>query len=382
MAKKISVLGSTGSIGTQSLDVIEKNKELSLYAISANKNIKLLEEQARKFLPKLVCVYDKSLYPNLKQRLFDLPVKVTCGDEGLYECAASAETDMVLTALVGIAGLKPTLWAIEAKKDIALSNKETLVTAGHIVMQKAKENNVRIIPVDSEHSAIFQCLDKNQNEIKNIIITASGGVFYGKTKKELENVTVADALKHPNWAMGKKITIDSATLMNKGLEVIEACHLFNVPIEKIKVVIHRQSIIHSMVEFMDNSIIAQLGAPDMRIPISYALCYPKRMNSPGNELDIYSLGSLTFEKPDFETFPCLSLAISAYKTGGSMPAVLNGANEEAVLAFLEGKCKFLDIPRLVQCAMQNHKVVVNPALEDIIDSDMFARECVRKELVK
>lgn len=375
--KKVSVLGSTGSIGTQTLDIIRRDSEnFSVSALAAGSNVALLEEQAREFMPKMVAVASADAAKDLKTRLSDTDILVLSGEEGLCEAAAIEDADITLGAIVGIAGLKPVLSAIEKGKDIALANKETLVTAGDIVMAKAKEKNVKILPVDSEHSAIFQCLD-GKSDINKIYLTASGGPFFGKKKADLENVTLKDALKHPTWSMGAKITIDSASLANKGLEVIEATHLFGVTADKIEVVVHRQSIVHSMVEFKDGAIIAQLGSADMRTPISVALNYPLRSEVSGKFLDIFSVGSLTFEKPDTDTFRMLALAFKASKAGGTMPTVLNGANEEAVSAFLNGKCRFLDIADIVEGAMENHKIKEKPALSDIFDADREARDFVK-----
>ncbi|MBQ2942016.1 MAG: 1-deoxy-D-xylulose-5-phosphate reductoisomerase [Clostridia bacterium] len=375
--KKVSVLGSTGSIGTQTLDIIRRDSEnFSVSALAAGSNVALLEEQAREFKPKIVAVASADAAKDLKTRLSDTDILVLSGEEGLCEAAAIEDADITLGAIVGIAGLKPVLSAIEKGKDIALANKETLVTAGDIVMAKAKEKNVKILPVDSEHSAIFQCLD-GRSDLNKIYLTASGGPFFGKKKADLESVTLKDALKHPTWSMGAKITIDSASLANKGLEVIEATHLFGVTADKIEVVVHRQSIVHSMVEFKDGAIIAQLGSADMRTPISVALNYPDRSEVSGKLLDIFNVGSLTFEKPDTDTFRMLALAFKATKAGGTMPTVLNGANEEAVSAFLNGKCRFLDIADIVEGAMENHKIKEKPALSDIFDADREARDFVK-----
>jgi len=374
--KNISLIGSTGSIGTQSLEVIENNSDLNVSALTANSNVKLLAEQIRKFSPSFACIANKELYGELKSAVSDLPVKISAGYEGLIEAATLNECDTVLTAIVGNAGLELTVEAIKAKKNIALANKETLVTAGEIIIPMCEKYGVSLLPVDSEHSAIFQCLNgENRGEIKKIILTASGGPFYGKNSDELENITAADALKHPNWSMGSKITIDSATLMNKGLEMIEAKWLFGVDISDVVPVIHRQSIIHSAVEFVDGSIIAQMGMPDMRLPISYALNFPKRVASPSRPLDIFSLENLTFAKPDTETFKCLPLAIRAAKTGLTMPAVMNGANEAAVDLFLNGKIKFLQIAKAVESAMNNHTPEAL-SIQSILTADKEARDFV------
>lgn len=373
--KKISILGSTGSIGTQTLEVCENLGDVQVMGLSVNKNIKLAEEQIRKFKPKLVSVVDEDAAKELKIAVSDTDTKIISGRESMSEISAMPEIDTVVTSVVGIAGLEPTMAAIKSGVNIALANKETLVTAGSIVIDAAKENNVSILPVDSEHSAIFQCIGSHSKEqINRLIITASGGSFYGKTADELENVTVKEALNHPNWSMGQKITIDSATLMNKGLEVIEAHWLFDMDYDNIDVVVHRESIIHSLVEFKDLSVLAQMGLPDMKLPIHYALCYPDRVPSDIKPLNLWELGKLTFAKPDMETFRCLPLAIKAGKDGGTMPTVLNGANEVAVELFLKGKIKFNDIFKIVENALSNHKNVLNPTLDDIIDTDRYVRE--------
>lgn len=374
--KKISLIGSTGSIGRQSLEVIDNNHSLVVSALTANSNVDLLAEQIRRFRPDFACIADKSRYSLLKAAVADLPVKIAAGYDGLIEASTLEVTDTVLTAIIGNAGLPLTVEAIKSKKNIALANKETLVTAGEIIIPLCKENGVSLLPVDSEHSAIFQCLNgENRNTIEKIILTASGGPFYGKTHEELENVTIADALNHPNWSMGSKITIDSATLMNKGLEMIEAKWLFGVDVDSIIPVIHRQSIVHSAVEFADGSVIAQMGMPDMRLPISYALNYPDRVESPAKKMDIFALGNLTFDKPDTDTFPCLSLAIRAAQEGMTMPAVMNGANEAAVDLFLNGKIKFTQIADAVKLAMDNH-INMDVTLESILKADEEARRFV------
>lgn len=375
--KKISILGSTGSIGTQTLEVCENLKDVQVMGLSVNKNIKLAEEQIRKFRPRLVCVVDEKSAGLLKTAVADTDTKIIAGKEGMSEVSTMPEIDTVVTSVVGIAGLVPTMEAIKSGVNIALANKETLVTAGSLVTDAVRKNNVSLLPVDSEHSAIFQCIGSHgTDEINRLIITASGGSFYGKSYAELENVTIDEALNHPNWSMGKKITIDSATLMNKGLEVIEAHWLFGIDYENIDVVVHRESIVHSLVEFKDKSVLAQLGLPDMRLPIHYALCYPKRVDSGLKQLDLFKVGKLSFEKPDFETFRCLNLAITAGKAGGTMPAALNGANEVAVELFLNGKIRFNDIAKIVEDTVTNHKNVLNPSLQDIIDTD----SCVREEV--
>lgn len=375
--KSVSILGSTGSIGVQALNVIENLKDINVVALSTNENIELLEKQALKFKPKIVSVGNPKKAEILKQKLNAYDIKIVQGMEGLVDVATESKADIVLNSVVGMIGLLPTLEAIKAKKTIALANKETLVSGGKLVMKEAKENNVKIIPVDSEHSAIFQCLNAGKyKEISKIILTASGGPFYGWSKDELKSVTVKDALKHPNWNMGNKITIDSATLMNKGLEIIEAMWLFNIDINKIEPIIHPQSIVHSAVEYVDGSIIAQLGIPDMRIPIQYALTYPNRSYSNLKKLNLVDIGELTFRQPDLNVFPCLKLAIEAAKIGGSMTAVLNGANEAAVDLFLKGKIRFIDIPKIIEEVMGKHKIIKDPSLEDIIECDVWARENV------
>lgn len=368
--KRIGILGSTGSIGTQTLEVVRESKEEKVVALAAAANIKLLEKQIREFFPKIVCVFEEEKAKLLKENIKDLEVKVVSGMEGLLEIAQLEEMDILVTALVGMIGIKPTIKAIEAGKDIALANKETLVTAGHLIMPLAKEKGVKILPVDSEHSAIFQSLQgASEREIERILLTASGGPFRGKTRKEMEAVTLEDALKHPNWAMGRKITIDSATMVNKGLEVMEAKWLFGVKSEQIEVVVQPQSIIHSMVEFVDGGIIAQLGTPDMKLPIQYALTYPKRRYLKGKRLDFAALGKITFEAPDKENFLGLELAYQAMKKGGSMPTVFNAANEFAVKCFLEHKIKFLQIPEWIEMAMQKHRNIENPSIEEILDTE-------------
>ncbi len=375
--KKISIIGSTGSIGTQTLEVCDNLENVQIMGLSANNNVKLAEEQIRKYRPKLFAMVNEESAKALKTAVSDTDTKVISGKDCMSEISTMEEIDTVVTSVVGIAGLVPTMDAIKAGVNIALANKETLVTAGSIVMDSAKENNVSILPVDSEHSAIFQCIGNHKTEdINRLIITASGGSFYGKTAKELENVTVKEALNHPNWSMGQKITIDSATLMNKGLEIIEAHWLFNMDYDDIDVVVHRESIIHSLVEFKDMSVIAQLGLPDMKLPIHYALCYPDRVPSDVRQLNLWEVGNLTFDSPDYDTFTCLSLAIDAGRRGGTMPTVLNGANEVAVELFLKGKIRFNDISRIVENAMNNHKNVLNPNLDDIIYTD----RCIREEV--
>lgn len=383
MKRNISILGSTGSIGKQALDVVDKCK-FNVVALSANSNVNLLEEQARKYKPIMVACFDEKSAEKLKISLRDTDIKVLSGMDGICECAGIKEADIVLNSIVGMVGLKPTVCAIENKKDIALANKETLVAGGKLVMSKARENNVEILPVDSEHSAIFQsiqgCPDKKQ--IKKLILTASGGPFFSKKRDELENVTVSDALRHPNWSMGAKITIDSATMMNKGLELIEASWLFDVSWDKIDILVHRQSIIHSLVEYNDNSVIAQLGLPDMRIPIQYALTYPNRYESPVNELDLAEISCLTFEKPDYDTFICMELCRKALKMGGLYPACVNAANEKANLLFRQGKIKFLQIGEIVLNALENAPKVVNYSIEDIDNMNEWASRFVNEMLGK
>ena len=377
--KNLIILGSTGSIGTQALEVCRRDG-YEVTALAAGSNIELLEKQAREFKPLTVAVFDEQKAKDLKIKLADTNIKVLSGVDGVCQ-AAEGEGDIVLNSIVGIAGLRPTLSAIDAGKTVALANKETLVTGGEIVNRKAREKGVKILPVDSEHSAIFQSIQgAPEKSVKKILLTASGGPFYGKKKSDLENVSVKEALNHPNWSMGAKITIDSASLMNKGLEVIEAVHLFGLPARDIEVLVHRQSIVHSMVEFCDNAVLAQLGAPDMKLPIQYAITYPKRLPMTGNELDFLTCGNLTFEKPDKETFRCLDLAYKAGKTGHTMPCVLNGANEEAVFLFLSGKIGFLDIAETVEAAMGAHKIIKNPTLDDILYCDKWAREFVKSKI--
>ena len=374
----ISILGSTGSIGRQSLEVIAA-LGFSVGALTAHSSVDLLEQQARKFHPKLVALIDPVAAADLKVRLADTDIRVLSGMDGVVEAATLPESGTVVTAVVGVAGLIPTLAAIDAGKRIALANKETLVCAGELVMQRAKEKGAEIIPVDSEHSALFQSLEGNsRGEVKRLILTASGGPFFGKKREELLGVTRAQALKHPNWAMGAKITIDSATMMNKGLEFIEAMRLYDMPPEKISVVIHRESIIHSLVEYCDGAVLAQLGAPDMRLPIQYALTWPDRVPGPADLLDLLTCGPLHFAQPDLEAFPCLALAIQAAKTGGTAPAAMNGANEVAVARFLADEIGFYDIPRLVEETLAKVPVVQMPGLEDILAADAAGREIAGK----
>ena len=381
--RSIAIIGSTGSIGTQTLDVVRANADIRVAALAAGDNIELLEKQVREFRPELVSVKSEDKAKALAAALSDFNCKITYGMDGLIETATCEKAELVVTAIVGMIGIRPTIEAIKAGKDIALANKETLVTAGHLIMQLAQEYHVRILPVDSEHSAIFQCLHGEQgNKISKLLITASGGPFRGKTRKELEHVTVEDALKHPNWSMGRKITIDSATLVNKGLEVIEARWLFDVMPENIEVVVQPQSIIHSMVEFEDGAIKAQLGTADMRLPIQYALYYPERRNLSGDRLDFSKISGILTEQPDRETFRGLDLAYNAIETGGSMPTVLNAANECAVAMFLNGDIKFLQIYDIIEACMKAHTVIGNPTLEEILDTERWVYDYInKKELV-
>lgn len=365
--KKIAILGSTGSIGTQTLDVVCANKDIEVLGISAGRNIEKLEEQIREFSPKLAAVWDEKAAEDLAQKIQDTDTKVVSGMDGLLELAAMPGTEILVTAIVGMLGIRPTIEAIRAGKDIALANKETLVTAGHLIMPMAKEYGVKILPVDSEHSAIFQALNgEDSKEIHKLLITASGGPFRGRKRDDLEKVTLEDTLKHPNWVMGQKITVDSATLVNKGIEVMEAKWLFGVDLDHIQVVVQPQSVIHSMVEFEDGGIIAQLGTPDMRLPIQYALYYPHRRYLAGDRLDFAKLGQITFEEPDMETFLGLPMAIRASREGGSMPTVFNAANELAVKKFLHREIRFLDIYDIIGQAMERHKKIEYPKLEDIL----------------
>ena len=365
--KNIAILGSTGSIGTQTLDVARKNEDLRVVAVSAGKSVEKLEEQIREFHPLLAAVWDEKAARDLKTRIADTDTKVVSGMEGLLELASMPESEILVTAIVGMIGIRPTMEGIRAGKDIALANKETLVTAGHLIMPMAREYGVSILPVDSEHSAIFQAIHGEENkEIHKLLITASGGPFRGRTTEELRNVTVADTLKHPNWVMGRKITVDSATLVNKGLEVMEARWLFDMDLDHIQVVVQPQSIIHSMVEFKDGAIMAQLGTPDIRLPIQYALYYPHRRYLDGDRLDFTKLREITFEVPDMETFRGLPMAIQASREGGSMPTVFNAANELAVKKFLEEKIGFLDIYEIIAQSMERHKKIEHPDLDEIL----------------
>lgn len=377
--KKIALLGSTGSIGTQALDVVRLNG-YRVVALTANKNYKEVERQAREFHPELVCMMQPQAAEALRVLLKDTDVRVASGMDGLIECATLSSADTVLNAVVGMVGLEPTLAAVRAKKTIALANKETLVAGGRLVMDAARENGVSILPVDSEHSAIFQALQGSPGKtaVKKLILTASGGPFFGKKESELQNVTVEQALNHPNWSMGAKITIDSATMMNKGLEIIEAAWLFDMPPAKIDVVVHRESVVHSAIEYVDNSVIAQLGVPDMRIPIQYALTYPERLLSPVRELSLTDYGKLTFFDPDYDTFRCLNVCRRAFELGGLHPAAANGANEESVKYFLDGKIKFTDIAYLNNEAMEHAPDVSDFSLADVLAADRCAREYVTK----
>lgn len=380
MNKKISILGSTGSIGTQSLEVCEKHG-IKITALAAHSSTELLERQARKFRPEYVGIYNETKYAEMKERLADMDIKVLCGMEGLCRIAELPQNDIVLNSVVGMVGLLPTLTAIKAGKDIALANKETLVAGGELVMSLAKEKSVRIYPVDSEHSAIFQCLQGNKRaQLSKVILTASGGPFFGRSYEDLRTVTKSDALTHPNWSMGNKITIDSATLMNKGLEFIEAKWLFDLEPEQIEIVVHRQSVVHSAVEYDDYSVIAQLGVPDMKIPIQYALLYPDRMPCPTGRLSLTDYGSLTFEKPDYKTFRCLAAAIEAIKRGGAYPCLVNSANEEAVRAFLNDEIDFISIGEIVSSVLEEFPHSEIRSYEDVMKADSAARIYVRKKI--
>ena len=381
--KNIAVLGSTGSIGTQTLEIVRANDDLNVVSLAAGSNIEMLEKQIREFKPQVVCVYNEKKAEKLKIKVSDTDVKIVTGMDGLIETAVIKTADIVLTAVVGMIGIRPTIAAIKAGKDIALANKETLVTAGHIIMPLAKEYGIRILPVDSEHSAIFQSLQGNKkSQLSKILLTASGGPFRNTPKEDLKNVTVKDALKHPNWSMGRKITIDSATMVNKGLEVIEAKWLFDVDIDNIEVVVQPQSLIHSMVEYVDGGIMAQLGTPDMKLPIQYALFYPDRRPLDGKRVNFFDIANITFFKPDRDKFKGFDLAFRAGKTGGSLPTIYNAANELAVSKFLNEEIRFLDIPELIEAAMNNHKVIDNPSLEQILESEKEAYESVNRALSK
>ena len=378
MVKCVSILGSTGSIGRQSLDIISRLPEVKVAALTAGTSVQRMAEQCREFMPELAVMATEAAAKELSALVHDLPIRVEWGEKGLLEAASLPKADCVITAVVGMVGLKPTLAAIRAGKRIGLANKETLVCAGELVMAETEKYHAEIIPVDSEHSAIFQCLMGcgDRKEIKRLILTCSGGPFFGKDKEELKTVTQADALKHPNWKMGAKITVDCATLMNKGLEVIEAMRLYRMPLEQVDVVIHRQSVVHSMVEFTDGAVMAQLGTPDMRLPIQLALTYPQRIPSPVEPLDLLSCGPLTFTKPDLENFPCLALAYECAKKGGTACPAMNGANEEAVAMFLRNEIGFYDIYRLVSQAVETVPFLKDPTLEEILEADRQARAAV------
>ena len=373
--KKIAILGSTGSIGTQTLEVVRENDDIEVLALAAGNNIKLLEQQIREFRPRLAAVWTEEKARELRENVKDLDVKIVSGMDGLIEVSVMEGAEILVTAILGMIGIRPTIEAIKAGKDIALANKETLVTAGHIIMPLAKEYGVQILPVDSEHSAIFQSLQgSHRSELKKILLTASGGPFRGKTRDELAKMKLEDALKHPTWTMGQKITIDSSTLVNKGLEVIEAKWLFDVDIDQVEVVVHPQSIIHSMVEYVDGAIIAELGTPDMKLPIQYAIYYPERRFLPGARVNFATLGQLTFEKPDTETFTGLKLAFEAGRAGGSLPTVFNAANERAVSKFLNRKIGYLQITEIIEECMRNHKNIMNPTVEEILATEQSVYE--------
>ncbi len=370
--KKIAILGSTGSIGTQTLEVVRENGDIEVLGLAAGNNITLLEKQIREFRPKVVAVWKEEKAKELRENIKDLDVKVVSGMDGLIEVSVLPETEILVTAIVGMIGIRPTIEGIKAGKHIALANKETLVTAGHIIMPLAKEYNVQILPVDSEHSAIFQSLQGGQHKaVKKILLTASGGPFRGRKPEQLMNIKVEDALKHPNWEMGRKITIDSSTMINKGLEVIEAKWLFDVDVDDVQVVVQPQSVIHSMVEYIDGAIIAELGTPDMKLPIQYALYYPERRYLPGDRVDFWTLGKLDFEKPDMETFYGLRMAYEAGRIGGSLPTVFNAANELAVSKFLNREIKYLEIMEIIEDCMRAHKNIENPSLEEILETEKW-----------
>ena len=378
--KKIGILGSTGSIGTQTLEIVRKEKDLEVVSLAAGSNAALLEQQIREFGPKLAALWDEKAAADLRVRVSDLPVRIVSGMEGLLEVATAADMEVLVTGIVGMIGIRPTIAAIEAGKDIALANKETLVTAGHIIMPLSRQKKVSILPVDSEHSAIFQALHgENSARVEKILLTASGGPFRGRTREELTDITAEDALKHPNWTMGPKVTIDSASLCNKGLEVMEAKWLFDVDFSQIEVLVHPQSILHSAVQFADGAIVGQMGVPDMKLPIQYALFYPDRRPMQGGRVDLCKLGSLTFEEPDTETFRGLALAYEAGKRGGSMPTVFNAANEKAVTLFLQKKIQFLQIPELIQAAMESHSYVESPTVEEILEVETQTHEFIRRK---
>ena len=380
--KKIAILGSTGSIGTQTLEVVRNNGDIEVTALAAGKNITLLEQQIREFRPKLAAVWDEADAKTLRNAVRDLDVQIRSGMDGLIDVCTEPSAEIVVTAIVGMIGIRPTIAAMKAGKDIALANKETLVTAGHIIMPLAEQTGVKILPVDSEHSAIFQCLNgETHNKIHKILLTASGGPFRGRTREQMKEIQVEDALKHPNWTMGRKITIDSSTMVNKGLEVMEARWLFGVSMEQVQVVVQPQSVIHSMVEFEDGAVIAQLGTPDMKLPIQYALYYPERRFLPGERLDFTKPGQITFEAPDYENFRGLALAREAGKRGGSLPTVFNAANELAVAAFLDRKISYLAITDMIEAAMDHHKVIENPSVEQILGAEQETYEYLRHHFV-
>lgn len=380
--KKIAILGSTGSIGTQTLEVARTNQDIEVTALAAGRNITLLEQQIREFRPKIAAVWDEEDAKTLRTAVKDLDVQVLSGMDGLIEVCTEPSAEIVVTAIVGMIGIRPTIAAMEAGKDIALANKETLVTAGHIIMPLAERTGVKILPVDSEHSAIFQCLNgETHNKIHKILLTASGGPFRGRTRQQMMDIQVEDALKHPNWTMGRKITIDSSTMVNKGLEVMEAKWLFGVSMDQIQVVVQPQSVIHSMVEFEDGAVIAQLGTPDMKLPIQYALYYPERRFLPGERLDFTKHGQITFEAPDYENFRGLALAREAGKRGGSLPTVFNAANELAVAAFLDRKIGYLAITDMIEAAMGQHQVIENPSVEEILDTEQETCEFLRRRFL-
>jgi len=380
--KKIAILGSTGSIGTQTLEVARTNQDIEVTALAAGRNITLLEQQIREFRPKIAAVWDEEDAKTLRTAVKDLDVQVLSGMDGLIEVCTEPSAEIVVTAIVGMIGIRPTIAAMEAGKDIALANKETLVTAGHIIMPLAERTGVKILPVDSEHSAIFQCLNgETHNKIHKILLTASGGPFRGRTREQMMDIQVEDALKHPNWTMGRKITIDSSTMVNKGLEVMEAKWLFGVSMDQVQVVVQPQSVIHSMVEFEDGAVIAQLGTPDMKLPIQYALYYPERRFLPGERLDFTKHGQITFEAPDYENFRGLALAREAGKRGGSLPTVFNAANELAVAAFLDRKIGYLAITDMIEAAMGQHQVIENPSVEEILDTEQETCEFLRRRFL-
>ena len=378
--KKIGILGSTGSIGTQTLEIVRKEKDLRVVSLAAGRNVDLMEKQVREFMPVLAAMWSKEAAEDLRVRVKDLPVRVVSGMEGLLEASTVEQMEVWVTGIVGMIGIRPTIAAIEAGKDIALANKETLVTAGHIIMPLSKKCGVNILPVDSEHSAIFQSMHgENRARVSRILLTASGGPFRGKRKEELADMTVEDALKHPNWSMGKKVTIDSASLCNKGLEVMEAKWLFDVKLEQIQVVVHPQSILHSAVEYVDGGIMGQMGVPDMKLPIQYALFYPDRRPMDAGRVDLCKLGRLTFEEPDTETFRGLALAYQAARRGGSLPTVFNAANERAVALFLEKKIRFLQIPELIEASMEAHRVIEEPTVEQILSAEAATYEYIKQK---